>query len=158
MYYSAGNYESFARPEKPEGVDKKSAYIIGTGLAGLSAAFYLVRDGQMKGEHIHLLEKLDLAGGSCDGRKDVTKGFYMRGGREMDNHFEVMWDMFRDVPSIETPGVYVGYVPRCPVDRNARRLGAGRVLLAQQARPELFALQSDRKLRRRRTYGQEICS
>ena len=49
MYYSAGTYESFAHPEKPEGVDKKSAYIIGTGLAGLTAAFYLVRDGQMKG-------------------------------------------------------------------------------------------------------------
>ena len=96
MYYSAGTYESFAHPEKPKDVDKKSAYIIGTGLAGLTAAFYLVRDGQMKGEHIHLLEKLELAGGSCDGRKDVTKGFFMRGGREMDNHFEVMWDMFRD--------------------------------------------------------------
>ena len=107
MYYSAGTYESFAHPEKPEGVDKKSAYIIGTGLAGLTAAFYLVRDGQMKGEHIHLLEKLELAGGSCDGRKDVTKGFFMRGGREMDNHFEVMWDMFRDVPSLENPGVSV---------------------------------------------------
>lgn len=107
MYYSAGTYESFARPEKPEGVDRKSAYIIGTGLAGLSAAFYLVRDGQMKGKHIHLLEKLELAGGSCDGRKDITKGFYMRGGREMDNHFECMWDMFRDVPSIETPNVSV---------------------------------------------------
>ena len=107
MYYGSGTYETFARPEKPEGVDKKSAYIIGTGLAGLSAAFYLVRDGQMKGEHIHLLEKLDLAGGSCDGRKDVTKGFYMRGGREMDNHFECMWDMFRSVPSIETPNISV---------------------------------------------------
>ena len=107
MYYSAGTYESFAHPEKPQGVDKKSAYIIGTGLAGLTAAFYLVRDGQMKGEHVHLLEKLDLAGGSCDGRKDVTNGFYMRGGREMDNHFEVMWDVFRDVPSIETPNVSV---------------------------------------------------
>lgn len=107
MYYGSGTYEAFAHPEKPEGVDKKSAYIIGTGLAGLSAAFYLVRDGQMKGEHIHLLEKLDLAGGSCDGRKDVTKGFYMRGGREMDNHFECMWDMFRSVPSIETPNVSV---------------------------------------------------
>ncbi len=107
MYYSAGNYEAFARPVKPEGVDKKSAYIIGTGLAGLSAAFYLVRDGQMKGEHIHLLEKLDLAGGSCDGRKDITKGFFMRGGREMDNHFECMWDMYRDVPSIETPNISV---------------------------------------------------
>lgn len=39
MYYSAGTYEAFARPEKPEGADRKSAYIIGTGLAGLSAAF-----------------------------------------------------------------------------------------------------------------------
>ena len=107
MYYGSGTYEAFARPEKPEGVDKKSAYIIGTGLAGLSAAFYLLRDGQMKGEHIHLLEKLDLAGGSCDGRKDITKGFYMRGGREMDNHFECMWDMFRSVPSIEIPNVSV---------------------------------------------------
>lgn len=107
MYYSSGTYEAFAHPEKPEGVEKKSAYIIGTGLAGLTAAFYLVRDGQMPGNHIHLLEKLELAGGSCDGYKDVHKGFYMRGGREMDNNFEIMWDVFRDVPSIETPNVSV---------------------------------------------------
>lgn len=107
MYYSSGTYEAFAHPEKPEGVEKKSAYIIGTGLAGLTTAFYLVRDGQMPGNHIHLLEKLELAGGSCDGYKDVHKGFYMRGGREMDNHFEIMWDVFRDVPSIETPNVSV---------------------------------------------------
>lgn len=107
MYYSSGTYEAFAHPEKPEGVEKKPAYIIGTGLAGLTAAFYLVRDGQMPGNHIHLLEKLELAGGSCDGYKDVHKGFYMRGGREMDNHFEIMWDVFRDVPSIETPNVSV---------------------------------------------------
>lgn len=63
MYYSAGTYEAFAKPEKPAGVDNKKAYIIGTGLAGLSTAFFLLRDGQMKGENIHLLEKLDLAGG-----------------------------------------------------------------------------------------------
>ena len=42
MYYGAGTYEAFAHPEKPIGVDKKKAYIIGTGLAGLSAAFYFV--------------------------------------------------------------------------------------------------------------------
>ena len=107
MYYGSGNYEAFARPLKPKDADKKNAYIIGTGLAGLSAAFYLVRDAQVPGNQIHLLEKIDLAGGSCDGRKDITKGFYMRGGREMDNHFEVMWDMFKDVPSIETEGVSV---------------------------------------------------
>ena len=45
MYYASGNYEAFARPRKPEGVESKSAYISGTGLAALTAACYLVRDG-----------------------------------------------------------------------------------------------------------------
>ena len=89
MYYSSGNYEAFSHPKKPEGVDGKSAYIIGSGLAALTAACYLVRDGQMKGEHIHVFEKDPVAGGACDGRK-MDVGYVMRGGREMDNHFEVM--------------------------------------------------------------------
>ena len=107
MYYSSGNYEAFARPKKPEGVDNKSAYIVGSGLAALTAACYLVRDGQMKGEHIHILEKGSLPGGACDGYKFENLGYVMRGGREMDNHFEVMWDLFRSIPSIETEGVSV---------------------------------------------------
>ena len=107
MYYSSGNYEAFARPKKPEGVDNKSAYIVGSGLAALTAACYLVRDGQMKGEHVHVLEKGDLPGGACDGYKFENLGYVMRGGREMDNHFEVMWDLFRSIPSIETEGVSV---------------------------------------------------
>ena len=100
MYYSNGNYEAFARPQKPEGVDQKSAYIVGSGLAALSAACYLVRDGQMQGRHIHILEKEQLAGGACDGWKFENVGYVMRGGREMDNHFECMWDLFRSIPSI----------------------------------------------------------
>ena len=107
MYYSSGNYEAFARPKKPEGVDNKSAYIVGSGLAALTAACYLVRDGQMKGENIHVLEKEKLAGGACDGWKFENVGYVMRGGREMDNHFEVMWDLFRSIPSIETDGISV---------------------------------------------------
>ena len=107
MYYSSGNYEAFARPKKPEGVDHKSAYIIGTGLAALTAACYLVRDGQMKGDHIHIFEKDPIPGGACDGWKFENVGYVMRGGREMDNHFEVMWDLFHSIPSIETEGVSV---------------------------------------------------
>ena len=107
MYYSSGNYEAFARPQKPEGVDDKSAYIIGTGLAALTAACYLVRDGQMQGEHIHIYEKDPIPGGACDGWKFENVGYVMRGGREMDNHFEVMWDLFHSIPSIETEGVSV---------------------------------------------------
>ncbi|MFA9377685.1 MAG: oleate hydratase [Lachnotalea sp.] len=107
MYYSNGNYEAFARPLKPENVDEKSAYLVGAGLASLAAACFLVRDGQMKGEHIHILEELGISGGACDGIKDNEKGFVVRGGREMENHFECLWDLFRSIPSIETEGVSV---------------------------------------------------
>ena len=107
IYYSNGNYEAFARPEKPEGVDGKNAYIVGSGLASLAAACFLVRDGQMKGSHIHILEAMDIAGGACDGIFDPSRGYVMRGGREMENHFECLWDLFRSIPSIETPGVSV---------------------------------------------------
>lgn len=104
MYYSNGNYEAFADAKKPAGVDKKSAYIIGSGLAGLSAAVFLVRDAQMKGENIHILEELPVAGGSLDGAKRPNAGFVVRGGREMENHFECLWDMYRSIPSLEIPG------------------------------------------------------
>ncbi len=107
MYYSSGNYEAFARPQKPAGADHKTAYIIGTGLAALTAACYLVRDGQMKGERIHIFEKDPIPGGACDGWKFENVGYVMRGGREMDNHFEVMWDLFHSIPSIESEGVSV---------------------------------------------------
>ena len=60
MYYSNGNYEAFARPKKPQDVENKSAYLVGSGLASLSAALFLVRDAQMPGERIHILEELEL--------------------------------------------------------------------------------------------------
>ena len=107
IYYTNGNYEAFAHPKKPEGVDEKSAYIVGSGLASLAAACFLVRDGQMPGDHIHILEAMDIAGGACDGIFDPSRGYVMRGGREMENHFECLWDLFRSIPSIETPGVSV---------------------------------------------------
>ena len=107
MYYSSGNYEAFAKPLKPEGVENKSAYIVGSGLAALSAACFLVRDGQMQGKRIHILEKGSIPGGACDGYLYENLGYVMRGGREMDNHFECMWDLFRSIPSIETEGVSV---------------------------------------------------
>lgn len=107
MYYSSGNYEAFARPEKPEGVDRKSAYIVGSGLAALAAACFLVRDGQMNGKRVHILEKDPIPGGACDGYHYDGLGYVMRGGREMDNHFECMWDLFHSIPSIETEGVSV---------------------------------------------------
>ena len=72
----------YTSPEKPEGVEHKSAYIIGTGLAALTAACYLVRDAQMPGKRIHIFEKDPIPGGACDGYEYPGVGYVMRGGRE----------------------------------------------------------------------------
>jgi len=153
MYYSNGNYEAFARPEKPVGVDKKSAYLVGAGLASLAAACFMVRDGQMKGERIHILEETSLPGGACDGINDPQKGFIVRGGREMENHFECLWDLFSSIPSIETEGVSVldeyywlnkhdpNYsLMRATVNRGEDAHTDGKFGLSQQASMEIIKL------------------
>ena len=104
MRYSNGNYEAFARPRKPADADKKSAHIIGGGLAGLAAAVFLVRDAQVPGNQIDIYEELPIPGGSLDGDNRPNVGFVIRGGREMENHFETMWDMYRSIPSLEIEG------------------------------------------------------
>lgn len=107
MYYSSGNYEAFVKPAKPEGVEHKSAYLIGSGLASLSAACFLVRDAQMPSSHVHVLEKNAIPGGALDGDQFANVGYVMRGGREMDNHFECMWDLFHSIPSLEMEGLSI---------------------------------------------------
>ena len=107
IYYTNGNYEAFARPEKPAGIEEKSEYLVGSGLASLAAACFLVRDAQMPGKNIHILEAMDIAGGACDGIDDPTRGYVMRGGREMEDHFECLWDLFHSIPSLEVPGASV---------------------------------------------------
>lgn len=107
MYYSSGNYEAFARPRKPEGVENKTAWFVGSGLASLAGAAFLVRDGHMPGHRITILEQLSLPGGALDGIKEPEKGFVIRGGREMENHFECLWDLFRSIPSLEIEGASV---------------------------------------------------
>lgn len=104
MRYSNGNYEAFAHPRKPADADKKSAHIVGGGLAGLATAVFLVRDAQVPGRQIHIYEELPIPGGSLDGDNRPNVGFVIRGGREMENHFETMWDMYRSIPSLEIKG------------------------------------------------------
>nr|WP_295425323.1 oleate hydratase [uncultured Subdoligranulum sp.] len=151
--YTAGNYEAFVRPEKPEGVEEKHAYIVGSGLAALAAACFLVRDGQMPGSHIHILEAMDIAGGACDGILDPARGYIMRGGREMEDHFECLWDLFRSIPSLEEPGASVldefyrlnrrdpNYsLCRATVDRGKDAHTDGKFGLSRKARREIVRL------------------
>lgn len=101
MYWSNGNYEAFVQTKAAKEVENKSAYLVGAGLASLAAATFLIRDAKMKPQNIHIFEELSIAGGSLDGIFNEEKGFISRGGREMENHFECLWDLFRSIPSLE---------------------------------------------------------
>ena len=107
MYYTNGNYNAYMKPQKPKNIDGKSAYIVGAGLAGLAAAVFLIRDGQMEGKRITIFEELPVSGGSMDAILKPERGYVMLGGREMEEHFETLWDLFRSIPAQETPGASI---------------------------------------------------
>ena len=97
------NYQRI-KPRKPEGIEKKRAFLIGSGIASLAAAEYLMRDGYMKGEQITIFEQDSVSGGAMDGAGTPETGFVARGGREMEAHYECLWDLYGQVPSIEEEG------------------------------------------------------
>ena len=86
--------------------DDSKVYIVGSGIAGLSTAFYFIRDGRIPAENITFLEKLHIEGGSMDGAGNAKEGYIIRGGREMDMTYENLWDMFQDIPAVELPEPY----------------------------------------------------
>ena len=98
-----GTYQRI-HTRKPENIEQKRAYLIGSGIASLAAAHYLIKDGHMKGNQITIFEKDSLSGGALDGAGNPEHGFVARGGREMEEHYECLWDLYGDVPSIEEEG------------------------------------------------------
>ncbi len=89
---------------KPENIEKKHAYIIGGGIAGLSAAVSLVTDAYMPADNVTVYESLSLVGGSMDGAGDEEHGYTCRGERELEARMECLWYICSKVPSIQTPG------------------------------------------------------
>lgn len=53
------------------------------------------------------LEQLDIPGGSLDGAVMQNTGYVARGGREMGQCFEVLWNLFSSLPSTEDPNMTV---------------------------------------------------
>jgi len=98
-----GNYQKI-NPLKPEGIENRKAYLIDRGIASLAATEYLIRDGHFNGKNITILEQDSILGGALDGSGNAEDGYIARGGREMEEHYECMWDLLGEVPSIEELG------------------------------------------------------
>lgn len=96
-------YKTMYHAPKPEGIERRNAYVVGGGIAGLAVAAFLVDDAQMPGENITILEKLPDVGGSMDGIK-VKKGYQNRGERELEPYMECLWYLCSKLPSLENYG------------------------------------------------------
>lgn len=98
-------YRTSYHAPKPEGIEKRKAYIIGGGIAGLATAAFLVDDAGMPGENITILEKRDAAGGCCGVFGGEEKSEYAYPGeRELEPYMECLWYLCSKIPSLDTPG------------------------------------------------------
>jgi oleate hydratase len=73
---------------------------VGGGIAGLSAAAFLVRDAQMPGKNITVYDQLPVFGGSMDACGNAeTELYFQRRARAGAIH-GMLWDLFSTIPSI----------------------------------------------------------
>jgi oleate hydratase len=80
------------------------AYLVGGGIGSLAAAAFLIRDGNMPGNQITILEAARVSGGSLDGGGGPATGYSLRGGRMFTtDNYECTWDLFQSIPSLQDP-------------------------------------------------------
>ncbi len=117
MHYNS-NYEAFQQCGKPVNTDRKTAYLIGGGLASLAAAVFLIRDGKMKGDRIHIFEEFNWEDENLGGMENPFKSFVIRGGMEMDEHPECLRNLLSSIPSLEGEETSVWDQLSKPIEEN----------------------------------------
>ena len=93
------NYQRI-KPAVPKNIETRKAYLIGGGIGSLASAAFLIRDGHMPGKNIHVIEQLEVFGGSMDGAGMAEQGYSARGGREIEEHFECFMELFSFIPAL----------------------------------------------------------
>ena len=81
------------------------AYLVGGGIGSLAAAAFMIRDGNMPGENISILEAAPILGGALDGAGNPETGYSLRGGRMVTtDNYECTWGLFKSIPSLQNAG------------------------------------------------------
>ncbi len=78
-----------------------TTYLVGGGVSALAAAAFLIRDGDIPGRNIVILEQLDRLGGSLDGAGSAKDGYVLRGGRMLESKYVCTFDLFSSIPSLD---------------------------------------------------------
>jgi oleate hydratase len=94
-------------PDSPvppsNGSDRSAAkvYLVGGGIASLAAAAFMIRDGDVLGQDITILEESDGLGGSLDAAGSPRDGYVMRGGRMIERNYLCTYDLFSSIPTLD---------------------------------------------------------
>jgi len=117
--------------------DQSQIYIVGGGIAGLSAAVFAIRDGGIKGENVHLFEERDVLGGALDAKRGRNKSYSMRGARLINERaYECYFDMLSAIP--------------CLADQEKMEKCGGKYLESQRSwrsvKDEIFAFNKTHRL------------
>jgi oleate hydratase len=107
MQIGTKSKENNMKADRTQSQENSKVYLIGSGIAGLASAVYLVKDVGVPGENIHILEKDSIPGGATDGAGDKDKGFVVRGGRMHEMHYECYWELLSHIPSLEDENISV---------------------------------------------------
>jgi oleate hydratase len=90
-----------SRPHYNRVTEHTKAYIVGSGVASLAAAAFLIRDGKMQGNNIYIFEEMKITGGSLDGIGSPDRHYVIRGGRMLNfETFECTWNLLKTIPSL----------------------------------------------------------
>ncbi|MBC7433741.1 MAG: oleate hydratase [Rubritepida sp.] len=80
--------------------DVPKVWLVGGGIASLAAAAFMIRDGDVPGHNITILEESDELGGSLDGSGDPRLGYVLRGGRMLESKYLCTFELFDSIPAL----------------------------------------------------------
>jgi oleate hydratase len=89
--------------ERHKGIDRSTAkaYLVGGGIASMAAAAFMIRDGDLLGRNITILEELNDVGGSLDGSGSSENGYVLRGGRMLESKYLCTYELFASIPTLD---------------------------------------------------------
>ncbi|TXC71978.1 oleate hydratase [Sphingomonas ginsenosidivorax] len=82
-------------------------YFVGSGIAALAGAVFLIRDGGVSGKDIVIFEESHAFGGAFDAHGDAEHGYFMSGSRMFESMYQCTFDLLASIPSATNPNISV---------------------------------------------------
>ena len=92
---------AFNRWSKTSDRPEPKAYLVGGGIASMAAAAFMIRDGDIVGHNITIIDEGDRLGGSLDGAGSAQHGYVLRGGRMFESKYLCTFDLFASIPTLD---------------------------------------------------------